>query len=86
MIAELSPQRKFNFLRDVIECKILKGSRKKRSIARKAHIAGLIHWVVYQLGILIRVGKWGNGQERVDRLTAAGYNASEVQSTVNEML
>ena len=31
-------------------------------------------------------GKWGNGQERVDRLTAAGYNASEVQSTVNEML
>ena len=31
-------------------------------------------------------GKWGNGQERVDRLTAAGYNASEVQVIVNKML
>ena len=31
-------------------------------------------------------GNWGNGQERKDRLTAAGYNYSTVQARVNEML
>lgn len=31
-------------------------------------------------------GKWGNGSERKQRLTEAGYNFSEVQKRVNEML
>lgn len=31
-------------------------------------------------------GDWGNGQERKDRLTAAGYSYSEVQGRVNEIL
>lgn len=31
-------------------------------------------------------GKWGNGTERKERLTEAGYNFSEVQQRVNEML
>ncbi len=31
-------------------------------------------------------GDWGNGQERKDRLTAAGYDYSAVQGRVNEML
>jgi murein DD-endopeptidase MepM/ murein hydrolase activator NlpD len=31
-------------------------------------------------------GKWGNGEERKKRLTAAGYNYSEVQAKVNELL
>lgn len=31
-------------------------------------------------------GDWGNGQERIDRLTAAGYNASEIQNEVNRLL
>lgn len=31
-------------------------------------------------------GKWGNGQSRVDALTKAGYNASEVQKKVNELI
>lgn len=31
-------------------------------------------------------GKWGNGEERVKKLTAAGYNASEVQKEVNKLL
>lgn len=31
-------------------------------------------------------GKWGNGNERKQRLTEAGYNFSEVQQRVNEML
>lgn len=31
-------------------------------------------------------GEWGNGQDRKNRLTAAGYNYSEVQKRVNQML
>lgn len=31
-------------------------------------------------------GKWGNGLERKNRLTAAGYDYNAVQSRVNEML
>lgn len=31
-------------------------------------------------------GSWGNGQERVDRLTAAGYDYNAVQNRVNEIL
>ena len=31
-------------------------------------------------------GDWGNGQERYNRLTAAGYNYETVQGRVNEML
>lgn len=31
-------------------------------------------------------GKWGNGDERIAKLKAAGYDPSEVQKKVNEML
>lgn len=31
-------------------------------------------------------GKWGNGQERVDRLKAAGYDPDKIQKRVNEIL
>jgi hypothetical protein len=31
-------------------------------------------------------GKWGNGSDRRKRLTAAGYNYTEVQARVNQML
>ena len=31
-------------------------------------------------------GKWGNGQERKDRLTAAGYDYAKVQGMVNDIL
>ena len=31
-------------------------------------------------------GKWGNGSERKDKLTKAGYNYAEVQKKVNELL
>lgn len=31
-------------------------------------------------------GKWGNGQERKDRLTQAGYDYTTVQNKVNELL
>lgn len=31
-------------------------------------------------------GKWGNGQERIDRLKAAGYDSDRIQKRVNELL
>ena len=31
-------------------------------------------------------GKWGNGQERVNRLTNAGYDYQTVQKRVNELV
>lgn len=31
-------------------------------------------------------GKWGNGTERKEKLTAAGYDYATVQKRVNEML
>lgn len=31
-------------------------------------------------------GNWGNGQDRKNRLTSAGYNYSEVQKRVNQLL
>ena len=31
-------------------------------------------------------GNWGNGQDRIDRLTNAGYNYSVVQARVNELM
>lgn len=31
-------------------------------------------------------GRWGNGQERVDRLKAAGYDPDKIQKRVNEIL
>lgn len=34
----------------------------------------------------VLAGKWGNGSDRKNRLTAAGYNYSEVQAAVNAQL
>lgn len=34
----------------------------------------------------VLAGNWGNGQERVNRLTSAGYNYNAVQNRVNEIL
>lgn len=31
-------------------------------------------------------GKWGNGQERINRLRAAGYDPTAVQRIVNDLL
>lgn len=34
----------------------------------------------------VLAGKWGNGSERVKRLTAAGYDAEKVQNAVNKLV
>ena len=34
----------------------------------------------------VYAGKWGNGQERKDRLTSAGYDYAEIQKLVNKLV
>ena len=41
---------------------------------------------VEELANEVIAGKWGNGQERKDKLTAVGYDYSAVQNKVNELL
>lgn len=41
---------------------------------------------VLELANEVIAGMWGNGTERKNRLTAAGYDYKEVQSKVNELL
>ena len=41
---------------------------------------------VEELANEVIAGKWGNGQERKDKLTAAGYDYNAVQNKVNELL
>lgn len=41
---------------------------------------------VTELAKEVIAGKWGNGQTRKDRLTAAGYDYSAIQKKVNELL
>ena len=40
----------------------------------------------YTLAKEVLAGKWGNGQERKDRLTAAGYDYTAVQTIVNALV
>ena len=41
---------------------------------------------VTELAKEVIAGKWGNGQDRKNRLTAAGYDYAAVQNKVNELL
>ena len=41
---------------------------------------------VVAVALLVIGGKYGNGQERVDALTAEGYDYSRVQKCVNELV
>ena len=41
---------------------------------------------VEQLAREVIRGEWGNGQERKDRLTAAGYDYTTVQAIVNKLM
>lgn len=40
----------------------------------------------YTLAKEVLSGKWGNGQERKDRLKAAGYDYTAVQTIVNALV
>lgn len=40
----------------------------------------------YDIAVEVLQGKWGNGTDRRERLTAAGYDYSAVQSIVNALV
>ncbi len=56
-----------------------RGGLEKAVTTAPAPAAKSIDDIAYEV---IR-GDWGNGADRINRLTAAGYNASEVQARVN---
>ena len=39
-----------------------------------------------QIAKEVLAGQWGNGQDRINRLTSAGYDANAVQNKVNQMV
>lgn len=41
---------------------------------------------VHDVALEVVAGIWGNGQDRIDRLTAAGYDAEDVQAEVNKIM
>lgn len=60
---------------------------------RKWIKCGYLYWVDYsntndlmQVAKDVIKGKYGNGKERIDNLTKAGYNYKEVQRVVNSLL
>lgn len=44
------------------------------------------HKTAEEIAAEVVAGKWGNGDERKKRLTAAGYNYGEIQAIVNERM
>lgn len=72
-----------------------------KKVAQPAHIFGwgelcdgvrVVKWVAdtkksnEEIAKEVIAGKWGNGAERKNRLTSAGYNYNTIQSLVNQML
>lgn len=41
---------------------------------------------VDEIAVEVIAGLWGNGSERKEKLTEAGYDYSEVQKKVNQMI
>lgn len=60
-----------------IKSKGLNGFSKTVEVAKKS---------VTEIANEVLSGTWGNGNDRKNRLKAAGYNYSEVQAKVNELL
>ncbi len=56
----------------------LSGQKISESTAEKKSVERIAQEVIW--------GKWGNGADRKNRLTAAGYDYDEVQSMVNKMM
>lgn len=68
-------------------------SNKHHLNQRKWTKCGYLKWVDYsttadltQVAKDVIKGKYGNGKERIDNLTKAGYNYKEVQRVVNSLL
>lgn len=58
----------------------------KKADGKPAGNAGAGKKTVKEIAAEVINGLWGNGDERKQRLTAAGYNYTEVQTAVNEIV
>lgn len=66
---------------------------KHKLNTRQWYKCGYLKWIDYtttadltQVAKDVIKGKYGNGKERIDKLTKAGYNYEEVQRVVNSLL
>ena len=56
-----------------------------RKVALKAEVE-IVKKTVDEIAAEVIAGKWGNGEERKNKLTAAGYDYKTVQARVNELV
>jgi hypothetical protein len=63
---------------------ILLASGHTAVVLSNGSAAGQVKKSVAEIAKEVLAGKWGNGDDRKNRLTAAGYNYSEVQAEVNK--
>ena len=75
--------------------KVLRGLQRRREAERKLFLTPCESVktptkekkkTIEEVAKEVIAGKWGNGNERKERLTAAGYNYKSVQSKVNKLL
>lgn len=66
-----------------VEVLVEKGNLTKKEVVKPTAPAKKS---VEEIAREVIAGKWGNGADRVNRLTASGYNATEVQNAVNNLL
>ena len=68
--------------------KVLAGLTRRRKAERELFLKGAasINKSLEDIAKEVLAGKWGNGADRKNRLTQAGYNYSEVQAIVNKLL
>lgn len=66
--------------------KVLNGLVRRRKAERELFLKGMLSKSLTEIAQEVIDGKWGNGAERKSRLTGAGYNYSEVQAIVNQLV
>ena len=66
--------------------KILAGLTRRRKAERDLFLKPAKLKTVEEVAREVISGKWGNGSDRMKRLTEAGYDYSEIQKKVNELL
>ena len=66
--------------------KVLNGLVRRREAERELFLKGSLSKTLEQIAKEVIDGKWGNGAERKNKLTQAGYNYFEIQAIVNKLL
>lgn len=66
--------------------KKLAGLVRRREAERQLFLKGMTNKSLTDIAKEVIAGKWGNGSERKNKLIQAGYNYSDVQKIVNDLL